>query len=156
LLFLGLFASRVIDLTVHLVRVDVVSALSGNVSNLEAASNLREEGQTSNGDGNRDLLVARKGTTDNNVEELALSIKDRASIALKLGSAASKRKARSGRFAAKLHVEAADTKLSRASHTISILVDTAVHAADSAAKRNVLLIDSIISTSSTHYCSWFW
>jgi hypothetical protein len=83
---------------------------------------------------------------------LALSIEDRAAIVLTSGPAASQRKARSGRFAAKLHVEAADSKLSRASHTISIMVDTAVHAENSAAKLDILLVDSIISSSGTHDC----
>jgi len=68
-----------------------------------------------------------------------------------LRSTASTGKTRSRRLAAKLHVQAAESNLSGASKTVGILVDTAVHAAESTAESNVLLVDSVVTTSA-HDC----
>jgi hypothetical protein len=104
-------------LTLHL----VVLALGLEVANLEAATDLGEEGDTEEGNGDRDLLVARDCALNNELAALDLGVDTGASIALHLGSAANEREARSTGLAANLAVEAAAAHLSGAAEAISIL-----------------------------------
>lgn len=72
--------------------------------------------------------------------------------AFALGTTANARQARGTRLAAQLHVEAAEADLSTAAKAVSIVVGTAVQAAQSAAENDVLLVDSVVSRSFSHGC----
>ena len=137
--------SLVHRLTFHLLRVDVVVVSLLQVANLDAASALWEDGGSQDGDRNGNFLVAWKSSTHDQVEELALSVQDGASIVLAARSTASKWKARGRRLAAELHVQAAKADLSRAPNTIKVLVESTVGAANSATKDNVFFIYSVVT-----------
>ena len=99
----------------------VVVSLLLQVTNLDAAANLGEDGGAKQGNGNWDLLVAWESSGNNNVEALELSIEDGTAIALKLWSTANKWQARSTWLAAHLTVQAAAANLSRATTAVHIL-----------------------------------
>ena len=104
------------------------------MTNGDAAAALGKDGEPGNGDSNRDFLVARNGSRDDSLAELALQVQDGASVILAAGSTASARKAGSRRLAAELHVEATQSDLAAASQAIGILVKAAVSTAKGAAE----------------------
>jgi hypothetical protein len=99
----------------------VVVSLLLQVTNLDAAANLGEDGGAKQGNGNWDLLVAWESSGDNNIETLELRIEDGTAIALKLWSTANKWQARSTWLAAHFTVQAAAANLSGTTTAIHIL-----------------------------------
>ena len=128
----------------HLLRADVAVASVLDVSNGDAASDLGEESQSHDGDGNRHLLVARDGSLDNKLAELALDVEDRASVELAPGSTADAWKHGGAKLEAELAVQAADTSLSGAAEAVGVHVKTAVGAANCTAEHDVFLINSVV------------
>ena len=85
-----------------------------------AAANSGEQGQTQDGDGERDFLVAGNGGTGNKMADLALGVQDGAAIALGADADATKgHEARRRGLAAALDIAAAKSGLSVIEHDVS-------------------------------------
>lgn len=68
----------------HLLRRDIV-AVASDLANLDAAADLGEDGKSENRDGHRNLFVAREGSRNDKIHQLALKVEDGAAILEKQG-----------------------------------------------------------------------
>ena len=100
----------------------VVGGILLQVANLDTTAHLGVDGGTKDGDGNWNFFVAWKGSGNDELTNLELSIDDRAAVAFHFWSTADKWEARGARFAADFALQAAETNLSGAASAVTVLL----------------------------------
>ena len=115
-----------------------------DLSNRDTAPDSGKEGQSEDRDGHGDFRVAGNGGADHELAELALDVKDGASVKLALGATATARQHGRSKLAAKLAIEATKASLAGAAQTIGIHVQTTVGTTNGTAQDNVLFVNRVV------------
>ena len=151
-----------LDMALHLVtfhrfRTDIVTTTVPvlEVTDLDTATALGKDGKASNGQRDRNLLVARQCPADDEVAALTLDVHDGTTITFTPGATTPERQARCRRFATHLQVQTAQPDLAGTTDTIRIVVRSAVNTPKCATKNNVLFIDSVVTDHLLLDLVWF-